>query len=531
MANTRSPKTNPGGLTAAAFPLVVTKNNDSLLYNSTVVDYMLNTSTAGGTAAAWSYYMRIPEVHYLVRYVANALSMATLYVGDASNNRGQVPTRLPKRHPANDLMADFSGGYAGQSELLDRLAVHLTVIGDSVIIGPRDGSSNEQPPFDQWRVFGSEEVHSRNGKIYVRFPGNSREVQIPDSTMAVRIWRPSPIFWYDSISPVKASFTVLKEIDLLDQHVIASAMSRLAGAGILGIPEELDLPNNDMETEGTEVDQFVAMLVSVMSAAIKDRGSASALVPIILRGPAEFISAIQHFDFTTEFSQQVPELRMGAIRRLALGMDTPPEILLGNSDSASWSAWQTDESTLRVHLIPMLQLIASSLTVGWLRPALEQLPLTDAQREQIPNLVVAFDVSNLKIRQDTSGDAQALYDRFEIDSEALRLATGFSSNSEPDNTELAKQILYKLVLTGDPALVAYAVEALRKNFGVTQLPELKAPEAAAAAEGTGPGRPPEGPPPATTEPGSPVPGERSQAKQLALPPIPKIGDQSNNAVK
>jgi hypothetical protein len=511
----------------AAAQALEAKNQNSLLYNSQVIDYILNNG--GTTALAWHYWGRVPELRYTTRYIANALSVANLYVGEA-DPKGGAPKRLPDDHPASQIMADFAGGLAGQAELLDRLGLHLSVAGDSVIIGPSSGGSgSEQQPFDQWRVYSTEEVHSRNGKIYVQMPGNAKEVSIPESTVAVRIWRPHPVRWWDADSPVKGSFQVLRELVLFDDHVYASGTSRLAGAGFLGIPEEIDLPVPDVEIEGSEVDRFVALLTEVMGLAIKNRESASALVPIILRGPAEFIDKIKHFDFATAFSAEVPELRLGAIRRLALGMDVPPEVLLGSESSTSWSAWQTDESTLRVHLVPLLQLIASSLTVGWLRPALETIPMSAKEKEQIPNLVVHYDISRLKIRQDTSGDAQSLFDRFAIDEDALRMALGYASDVAPDDKELARQIAFKLIATGQPELVKYGINTLRDEFGIKELPEFEAaPEAGGQA---GPGAPPGGATPTetpSTDKG-PLPGERSQDKQTSPPPIPKIGDNSNNA--
>ena len=509
---------------------------NSLLYNTQVIDFLTNNVQSGLTDLAWHYWQRIPELRYTTRYIANALSVATLYIGEA-NSSGNAPERLDKNHPAVKLLEDFAGGFSGQSDLLDRLALHLTVAGDSVLIGPKTGDGGGEPPFDQWKVYSTDEVSARSGKIYVRFPGNSKEVPIPNSVMAVRIWRPHPRQWWDSDSPVKGSFSVLRELDLLDQHVHASAISRLAGAGLMVIPDEIDLPVSDTEVEGTEIDRFVALLTEVMGIAIKNRESASALIPIMLRGPADYLDKIQHFDFSTAFSEHVPELRTGAIRRLALGMDVPPEILLGSSQSTSWSAWQTDESTLRVHLIPMLQLIASSLTFGWLRPMLEELPLSAKQKEQIPNLVVHFDYSNLKIRQDVSGDAEALYDRLEIDSNALRMATGYGPGSAPSDEELAKQILLSLVRGSNPQMVPYAITALRDNFGIKLLPEPPAEggeEAPLPGEpemnGNGVGRPGLSTPEAETTPVSgPLPGNRSQEKQVAPPPIPDIVDQSNNS--
>lgn len=540
-------------LVAASF-ILEEKASNSLLYNAQTIDYVTNSVQAGQTNVAWYYWSRLPELRYVSRYISNALSVATLYVGIADNNLGGPPRRLPQDHPAYSLLEDFAGGYTGQKDLLDRLGLHLTVAGDSVLIGPKYGSGGQEAPFDQWRVYSSEEVYSRQGKIYVRFPGNVREVQIPPGTQAIRIWREHPKLRFDADSPVKGSFEVLKELDMLNQHILASGSSRLVGAGLLGIPEELDLPQSDIETEGTEVDQFLALLIEIMGMAKKNPESPAARIPVILRGPAEYIDKIKHFDFATEFSNMVPELRMGAIRRLALGMDVPPEILLGSEQSNSWSAWQTDESTLRVHLVPLLQLICSSLTSGWLQPTLEELPLSEAQRAEIPHIVIHFDVSNLKIHQDVSGDAQALYDRHEIDANALRIAIGYGEDSAPDDKELARQILLALIATGDPQLVPYAIEGLRDNFGIDLLP--KPPEVGGAPAApkvtervvdpvTGkpgstkvPGEAPHGggPKPGsgnkTTPVSGPLPGKRSQAKQTSPPPVPKTdGDQSNNSNK
>ena len=516
---------DPKKALAAAGMELVPRGQNSLLYNSQVIDYLTNSVSDGNNQLAWYYYSKIPELRYTARYISNALSLACLYACEI-DSCGEK-TKLPEDHPASQLVKNFAGGATGQASLLDRLGLHLTIVGDSVIIGPYDGAVLP-PPFDQWRVYSTEEVSARSGDIYVKFPGNAREVRIPDGAVAVRIWRPHPRLWWDAESPVKGSFSVLRELDLLDQHVHASAVSRLAGAGLLGIPDELDLPNGDMDIEGTEVDKFVAMLTEIMGLAIKNRESAAALVPIILRGPAEFIDKIQHFDFSTAFSEQVPELRLGAIRRLALGMDVPPEVLLGSADSTSWSAWQTDESTLRVHLVPMLQLIADSLTDGWLRPALETIPMSDAQREQIQNIAICFDVSKLKIRQDISGDAQALYDRDIIDATALRQSLGYGPDSEPTKEELALQILLKLVNSNQPDLTAYAIDALRDEFGIKKLP--KATSALTAGEAPV-GAPPGPNSPETTPVKSPLPGERSQEKQTSPPPVPKTGDQSNNENK
>jgi len=121
-----------------------------------------------------------------------------------------------------------------------------------------------------------------------------------------------------------------------------------------------------------------------------------------------------------------------------------------------------------------------------------------------------------------------MYDRFEINSDALRNSLGYSADAEPDNKEIAKQILLQLVRSGQPDLTNYAINSLRDKFGLKDLPKIEPPEAPASP---GPGAPKGPVKPETAEPGSNVPGERSQNKQTSPPPTPEIGDNSNNEVK
>src|SRR5437868_4883553 len=106
MANTRSIKPYLQNLTAAALPLEE-KGQGSLLYNSQVIDYLVNSVATGTTALAWYYWAKIPELRYTSRYIANALSIATLYVGEAAVTGG-TPTRLKPNHFANDIMGEFA---------------------------------------------------------------------------------------------------------------------------------------------------------------------------------------------------------------------------------------------------------------------------------------------------------------------------------------------------------------------------------------------------------------------------------------
>lgn len=545
MARTRNPGPGPKkatdlatatGVQAAAYPLRGYPTDNDL--GRSVVDAMMNADGTALARQAWDYYRRVPELHFLTTYVANAMSMVRLYIGVVDSSNPDNPTEVGPRHPAKELMRNFAGGNQGQGELLARIATHLTVVGDSVLIGPSPVAPILPHPYDTWRIYSSSEVNARGGRVYLKDP-NFREQEIPSSTLPVRIWHPSPEYWWRADSPVYSAFGVLREIDLLDAHINAVAISRLKSAGILFIPEEFTLPGDEVEIEGEDGDPFVRVLTEVMALAIKNRDSAAALVPIILRGPAEFAQAIKLIDFHSAFDGEVSSLRSEAIRRLALAMDTPPEILLGSGSSSGWSMWQVSEATERMHVRPLAHLICSSLTEGWLKPSLAQLPLADQTKESIDNLVVWPDFTQLRIAIDPAADVNALYQNLAISADVYRHHLGFGDDDTPTVKEVGYELLLSIIKT-NPQMAPWAIKALNKDYGFT-FPDpdeiatnkglisgnVSATEVATKGQAT-PGL---GTPAKPAKPGSApiIPGQRSKDKQAAPPtPPPADGDANNN---
>jgi hypothetical protein len=506
------------------------------------IDVMLRGGHSADAELGWYYWARIPELRYVARYVANSVSMARLFVGKVTDDP-QNPEPVGPRHPANALLASFAGGAIGQAEVLDRLGLHLTIVGDAVLAGPDEGAAVSKFPFDRWRVFSTTEITSRNGTLWYKTPVG-RDEPLPTGVEPIRVWRPHPRLWWEADSPTRSSYSVLREIDMLDQHVQASCISRLAGAGLLAIPDELTIPGDEVETEGIAADPFVKMFTEIMALAIKNRESAAAIVPIVLRGPAEYIAAIKHFDFATKFDEAVVGHRTTALQRLALGMDVPPEIMMGTGNVSHWSAWQVDESTLRVHTTPLLQTIVGAITEGWFRPALEKIPLSPTQRDEIPQLVIWFDISNLLIHPNVAEDSEALYDRFQIGGATLRLRTGHTNGDAPSKEELAEMVLLKLVRDNNPTMVPYAINALREmGYPFPEAEPIKADVPVGniideqgniivpAPAAQPPGRPVvPGPGIAQSPPAKPLPGKRSQDKQTSPPPAPpSSGDGARNS--
>lgn len=77
--------------------------------------------------------------------------------------------------------------------------------------------------------------------------------------------------------------------------------------------------------------------MTVAETALKDPESAAATVPILLELPGDAIDKMEHFRFESSFDEMAIKLREEAIRRFALGLEVPAEILLGLGDINHWS--------------------------------------------------------------------------------------------------------------------------------------------------------------------------------------------------
>src|SRR3546814_19565748 len=75
--------------------------------------------------------------------------------------------------------------------------------------------------------------------------------------------------------------------------------------------------------------------------------------------------------FHTPFDEETRELREEAIRRLALGQDAPPELLLGVGNMNHWGAWLVQADTINTHVEPPLARFCDAATTQFLRPVLE----------------------------------------------------------------------------------------------------------------------------------------------------------------
>lgn len=425
-------------------------------------------------AEAWSMYDLVGELRFAVNWEASAVSRCRLVAGRRVT--GSDEPEIITEGQAAELLADWAGGPAGQAQLLRRAAQQLIVAGDTYIVGrtlPGVGALDEIGE-QEWRAYSTEET-SWNGAGWQVNPGDG-SIAIGDDDHIFRCWLPHPRKYTEAESSVRSALSVLRELHGLTQRVAAEIDSRLAGAGLLILPQEFQFPAGQSAQSGDArdgEDDFINTLIDYMVTPISDRASASAVVPLVITAPGEHIGQAQLIQFWSELDDRSKELREEALDRFARSADMPPEVIKGLSDSNHWSAWAISEDGVQMHVAPLLGILCLAFTVGWYRPALHALGVENADE-----YLVWMDTSPLELKPDKSEAAKELYDRLEIGGDTLRRETGFGEDDKPTDDELRRMILYRfLEKVTDPALLlqALGVSAAGIPEGLAESPAVAIP--------------------------------------------------------
>lgn len=408
---------------------------------------------------AWEFYDLIGEYRYGCDWVGAMLSKASLFI---AKNGERVTDG-----PVADYAASLFGGPDQQSSFLREIGIHITVAGEAYAVGTVKNG------IERWQIVSASELTTRSGNFYV----SGNQIVSEGNPLIIRLWRPHPRRHREANSPSRAILPILAELDVLTKRIFAEIDSRLAGAGLLFLPSELTLPANAVAT--TQADGSVATsgpgvssadrvqeaLQVAMTTAIGDQADPSAVVPIVITAPRDQIeNGIKHVTFWSELDAVSIQLRTEAIRRLALGLDMPPEVLTGTADLSHWNAWALEESGIKAHIEPTLALITESLTEGYLIPLLldDGIDPTEAAA-----YTVEADTSELRLRPNRSKEAMELWDRLALSTSALLRETGFNDRDDvPADTETIGRFLQK-VASGSttPELVEAALRALGVPLG------------------------------------------------------------------
>src|SRR6266542_433203 len=445
------------------------------------VDRVFNFSTqkGGWQSEAWDLYDLVGEQRYIVDTIANTIGRARLYVGHVSDQDDLgAPIPVEDGDPADVL--DLLGTESERSQMLARYGVNDRVAGEGYLVGvPRARlevrseevvgnpmlrlSPTATPPETAvedlvWRYMSVEEVTIEGDEVKLEWADaraadtNDQIAFTQEEIYLIRVWHSHPRRRRDATSPTRASLPVLRELVGLTMHISAQTDSRLAGAGVLFMMQSAQAKIASEGEDDEDVD-FNDAFMEAMLTPIRDRSSAAAVVPLTVPipddGTGRSASDYVHYQtFHTPFDEETRELREEAIRRLALGQDAPPELLLGVGNMNHWGAWLVQADTITTHVEPPLARFCDAATTQFLHPILAARGVANPTE-----YVIHYSVQHLLSRPNNAADAFTAHERGVISDDSLRTATGFNDTDAPEEMDPDIAMVLSLV-TQAPALAA-----------------------------------------------------------------------------
>ena len=406
----------------------------------------------GWQTEAWKLYDQVGELRYLSNWIGNAISRGELHAARRVGNELVPQTDGPGR----EAMDALYGGPHGQGEMLQLTGTDLTVGGEGYI--------SYRASAQAWDVIATGKVNQdKQGKVTVDY-GDGKRTPTSAADLLIRIWTPHPRDPNQADSPTRSNLQTLHQIRGYDDHISVQLASRLTGAGILPLPEEIKFAvPPDMDPEATQADVFMSTLHEAMLAAKENPASPAATVPIVITVPGDLLENLpeEPIRFWSDLDENVVEMREAALRRFAIGMDVPPEVLMGNSDSNHWNAWLSDDAAIKTHLEPRLGVITAGLTDQYLRPAMRG----EVPDDELAEWFVIADTSKIRTRPNRSVDARELREMGLLNGKATVREAGLNEEDMMTEEEYGRWLLQRVALGAvTPELTAAALGILGANI-------------------------------------------------------------------
>lgn len=476
-----APYSTPRALTAAAAQIKVNDKGEFEQFRA-----RRNSTSSTWQSEAWEYYDAIGEIKYAFNLVASVVSRIRLYPA-VVNDTSQAPQPLSKADGVDPALATaaeralqrLDSAYGGQAGLLRDAALNISVAGECYLVQmperigygiPEswDIKSVDEVMADQkgqYRIVGRRENSYSNSNAN-RYAGTV----LTDRAFIGRIWRSHPRYSDEADSSLRGLLDLCAELLLLNRTFRATARSRL-NAGALYLPDGLavssampvgDMPYGDesevnpaLLAEEAE-DDFENELIDAMTTPIKDEDSASAVVPLIIRGPAELGDKIKQFKFERSFDPALAQRSDRVLERILQGLDVPKDIVTGLANVKYSNALQIDEALYKAHIEPLMLLIADALTVVYLRPYLVANGYSQADVDRI---VIWYDPSAIATRNDRASDADSGFEKGAISFDTWRRTHGFTEADAPSADEaVIRMIMEKGMIS--PELTESVIGAL-----------------------------------------------------------------------
>ncbi len=389
---------------------------------------------------SFEYYNAGGPAWYAAQFYSRMLSPLVLIAEEKDENGEWVESEDEIALAQLNRIQDPGGG---RSSLLGTYGRLMFICGEALLFVSLDEEKNEQ-----WEMLSPMELRIDDAsytrqegpglptKEYRRPKDDDQGAMKENEAIVYRLWRRHPQWSKLADSPMRSALDDFEELLMLTRAIRSQARSRLAGSGILFIDDRISpAPPEPVGDEDPVEDRYMDNLVTAMTAAMANEGVASEVVPILTRVPVPEGMKLSDMVYHQRIIDppmlyQEAGMRMETIRRIAVELDMPPEVLVGTADLNHWSAWLVDENTWKGHGEPVANQLVDDLTASFYRPMLRALGV-----ENWPDHRIAYDASAVVNHPDRSKDAKDLYAVGALSFEALRTANNFDDDDAPDDEE------------------------------------------------------------------------------------------------
>ena len=373
-------------MTAAAVQLKLNDKDEYEKFKS-----RRTSSSSSWQAEAWEYYDAIGEIKYAFNLVASVVSRIRIFAAVIENPE-EAPVAVGSSSKLDEKLSAaaeralnrLDSAYGGRAGLLKDAALNLSVAGECYLVQMPERPASGIP--ESWDIRSTDEIQAdaRGGFTVIgrreqaQGGGNQNGLvnKLSQNAFVGRIWRSHPRYSDEADSSIRGLLDLCAELLLLNRTFRATARSRL-NAGALYLPDGLsvasqgdpDYPydtddelNPGFTAEEAE-DEFEEQLIDAMTTPIRDEESASAVVPLIIRGPAELGDKIKQFKFERSFDPSLAERSDRVLERILQGLDVPKDVVTGLANVKYSNALQIDEALYKAHIEPLMLLICDALTV------------------------------------------------------------------------------------------------------------------------------------------------------------------------
>lgn len=474
-------------------PIVASGRSIDVTDQQQVAAYRKRLVTAAWQEPAWVFNAIVPQLGAGHDYVRDSLGRIRPFPALLSDDPDEPPVAVNEDSAPDGLDPDLCFQIVQRLQpfpnFMGQSAQKLDIAGECYIgLIPDD----DEIDGEICRVFSNRELRGSSDGWYIKEgPDDRAGTKIPTGTPFWRIWTPDPEWSNLPFSHMVRLNLVCERYLVLARLVKAFALSRLATTGkILVLADEFSLESatadgsapTDDAGDG-EVDTFFDDLMAAGSEAILDPESASAVMNLVIRGPHNLIKdGISVIDISRSMEETMLKLRDEAVHELALGINLPPEIILGIGATNHWNAEEIKQQAWLNYLEPRAYNILAATTSAFYRPSLLE---NGVDPEIVKRCVLWYDPTWFVGTPDIAESADFGLESGAIGWSSWRTAKGYSDDDAPDDIERAAYLAFQQALhvrttvtedTGGGEAPAVEEADLPKPGTPTEEPKVDVPE-------------------------------------------------------